>query len=166
MEEVDLIQKIRNTEVRFKLCPDLWNLQDFDWANVTFHETKFLDSNGKEMHAEMDDLPNNTGGIYFFYIRPGILPNTEYLVYIGRAQSTTAQNLKKRCRSYFQKYPQERPKINSMIREWGPYLYIKYIELKDNNTINDLEKKLINSFLPPFNDEIPNKIIKRAVNAF
>lgn len=53
-----------------------------------------------------------------------------------------------------------------MIREWGPYLYIKYIEMTDNDTIKALEKKLINALVPPFNDEIPNKTIKRAVDAF
>ncbi|WP_339295636.1 hypothetical protein MKY82_05150 [Paenibacillus sp. FSL W7-1279] len=166
MDEVDLVHKIRNTSVSFRLCPDLWHSEDFDWSQVVFHEKKFLNTDGSAMHDHMNELPITAGGIYFFYIRPGILPNTEYLVYIGRAQFTNSQNLKKRCRSYFQKYPKERPKINTMIREWGPYLYIKYIEMTDNDTIMSLEKKLINALVPPFNDEIPNKTIKRAVDAF
>ncbi|OMF34935.1 hypothetical protein [Paenibacillus peoriae] len=166
MDEVDLIDKMKNTEIKFKLCPELWNKEELDWSEFTFFEKKFLNDDVTAMHQSMDDIPSNTGGIYLFFIRPGIIPNFDYLVYIGRAQYTSGQNLKKRCRSYFQKYPKERPKINWMIREWGPYLHIKYIELTDNDTIKDLEKKLINSLIPPFNDEIPNKTIKRAVDAF
>jgi len=166
MDEIDLIQRMKSTNISFKLCPDLWKLEGLDWSQVTFHEKKFLNNDGTEMHESMEDLPAEVGGIYLFYIRPNILPNSDYLVYIGRAQFTAGQNLKKRCRSYFQKYPNERPKINWMIREWGPHLHIRYIELTNNDTIKDLEKRLINSLVPPFNDEIPNKTIKRAVSAF
>ncbi|OMF28674.1 hypothetical protein BK133_18655 [Paenibacillus sp. FSL H8-0548] len=166
MEEIDLIRKIHSTKIEFKMCPDLWGLEGIDFSQTTFKETKFLNDLGTAMHENMNNLPSTSGGIYFFYIRPGILPNTDYLVYIGRAKYTDSQNLKKRCRSYFQKYPNERPKINTMIREWGPYLHLRYMELTDNHLISSFEEKLINSFIPPFNDEIPNKTIKRAVSAF
>lgn len=85
---------------------------------------------------------------------------------IGRSWLTEHQHLKKRVRSYFQKYAVERPKIKRMIKYWGPHLFIRYIELTDNDIINEIEEKLINSILPPFNDKIPDKKIKQAVSAF
>lgn len=169
MDEVDLIRKLGTTKVEFKLVPELWNdfsIDDFNLNDAVFCEIKFLNEDGDDMHEQMNQLPSDTGGIYFFYIRTGILKNSDHLVYIGRAKHTDAQNLKKRCRSYFQKYPNERPKINWMIREWGPYLYLRYISLTDNTLISKLEENLINALLPPFNEEIPNKTIKRAVSAF
>ncbi|MEX1029107.1 MAG: hypothetical protein WDZ91_03560 [Paenibacillaceae bacterium] len=169
MEEIDLGEKINNTTVSFSLSPELWGAFDtnqFDLSAITFNEIKFLNDSNDDLHPDMGNIPNDKGGIYFFYIRSIIVPNTYFLVYIGRAWYTEYQNLRKRVRSYFQKYPNERPKINRMIRYWGPYLYIRYIEMTDNDIINDLEERLINSNIPPFNDKIPDKRIKDAVSAF
>lgn len=169
MDEIDLGEKINNTNVTFRLCPDLWSTFDFeqlDLHTTDFSEVKFLNDSNEELHPEMNSLPTDKGGIYFFYIRSNVIPNSDFLVYIGRAQYTEHQNLKKRVRSYYQKYPEERPKINRMIKNWGPYLYVRYLEITDNDLINELEAKLINSNIPPFNDAIPDKKIKRAVSAF
>lgn len=169
MSEVDLAVNLLKTKLTFHLYHGLWSKFDFNHFNINdveFKETKFLNEPGEAMHEDMNALPSNKGGIYFFYIRSGVVVNSDYLVYIGRAWITESQNLKKRCRSYFQTYPGSRAKINRMIKEWGPYLYLRYIELDNNEIITELEKKLINSMLPPFNDEIPDKETKDAVKAF
>jgi hypothetical protein len=98
-------------------------------------------------------------------IIPGI---TEYPAYIGRAQLTTNQNLRKRCKEYFLKYSRngERPKITTLFNYWKNNLYLSFIVVDGNDKIREYESKLINSLLLPFNDEIPNKEYKQAIEAF
>jgi hypothetical protein len=170
MEDIDIVgPKILEYKLSFILNIDFWagynrdliKLEDQEW-----NEVRFLNETGTEMSQEMDTLPSDKGGIYFFYITSNIIPGNAYLVYIGRAFYTDSQNLKKRCRSYFQKYINERPKIRRMIRKWGVHLHLKYICLTDNELIEKLEEELINAIIPPLNDKIPNKIIRDAVKAF
>ncbi|MED4019150.1 hypothetical protein [Sutcliffiella cohnii] len=170
MEDIDIIgPKIQEYKLQFILNVDFWanynreliKLEDLEWKEV-----KFLDDLGTDMSSEMEGLPSDSGGIYFFYVKSNIIPGNGYLVYIGRAFYTDSQNLKKRCRSYYQKYFNERPKIRRMIRKWGIHLHLRYICLKDNELIEKLEEELINAIIPPLNDKIPNKIIRDAVKAF
>jgi excinuclease UvrABC nuclease subunit len=89
-------------------------------------------------------------------------------LYIGRAQLTDGQNLRKRVKEYFQKYSRsnERPKISKMFRYWAKELFLAYYPLPDNNTVVNVEKDIINSLILPMNDLIPDKQIKEAVKAF
>jgi excinuclease UvrABC nuclease subunit len=170
MLDIDVIgPRIVATRLEFTLNVDFWSSFDRDILDLNsqqWNEVKFLDESGQNMSNAMNTLPSNQGGLYFFYIKSNIIPGDGHLVYIGRALYTDGQNLKKRCRCYFQKYQNERAKIRRMIRTWGTYLYIKYIPLTDNELIDKLEKELINKILPPFNDEIPDKTIRDAVKAF
>lgn len=164
--EIDVCASVCSSRIHFILSPELWGC--FDSAlctliNCTWEEVKFLDSN-EDMHPSMDNLPTNKGGIYAFVAKPNIIPNTHmYIMYIGRALNTPSQNLRKRCGEY---YTEKRPKIKRMIESWGQYLYIRYLPLDDNSTIEALEKELINKILPPFNDSIPDVDIRDAVKAF
>lgn len=74
----------------------------FDINSLVWNEVKFLQDDGKTLHADMDSIPNNSGGIYIFHIKSDVLPNViRYTMYIGRAQNTdTTYSLKSRCRSY------------------------------------------------------------------
>ena len=85
-------------------------------------------------------------------------------MYVGRAHISTTQNLRKRCSQY--PVEKKRPKIKRMIEQWGKYLYIRYLPLDNNATIDIVESELINKILPPFNDEIPDQKISAAVKAF
>lgn len=168
----DLGEKIAHHKLEFKVCPDLWKDGDFISDHISFddvQEIKYLNDTGSILNADNEALPTN-GGLYFFYIKPTTFPEmTSHLVYIGRAQKTVNQNLRKRCKSYFQKYckEDERPKIARMIKQYGKYLYLRYIDLgDDNDLIVELEAKLINNLLPPFNDEIPSKVVRDAIKAF
>jgi hypothetical protein len=168
----DLGRTIHDHEVKFRLYPELWEnfeFDEFDLTTVTWHECKFLNSDGNGLSIEMSNLPNDKGGIYFFVARSAVLPEIcNYLMYIGRSKCTKAQSLKRRCRNYFTEYNSEecRPRIYRLIKLWGEYLYLRYIELEDNRIIDELEAALINSLLPPFNFVVPNKKIRAAIRAF
>lgn len=140
---------------------------DLKFANWT--TIKYLNRNGTDFNEDIKKLPSNKGGLYMFSIYcPIIEGRTEFPVYVGRALLTEGQNLRKRCREYFQKYfkENERPKITRMFKYWGEELYLSFIVIDENDLLIDYEKKLINSLLLPFNDEIPEKEIKQAKKAF
>lgn len=167
MNEIDVCSSISDSKIHFILHPHLWdkcNQEIIDSIDTCWNEVKFLDDGNNNPHESMDSLPNDKGGIYVFIVKPNIIPDSHlYIFYIGRSLKTHSQNLRKRCSEY---YKDSRPKISRMIRNWGKYLYIKYLPLDDNKTIEDLEKILINAILPPCNDEIPDKEIRAAVKAF
>lgn len=156
----------------FRLVPNLWeniSLEESENISKELRPLKYLtkDERGEEsINPEINNLvPNDAGGIYFFCIIPPVFEShVSYLMYIGRAQYSTSHNLRKRVKCYWR---DERPKLERLFRLWGDYLYLKWIPIKDENSkIRTLEAKLINSFLPPFNTEIPNIKIRQAVNAF
>tara|TARA_R110002111_G_scaffold69931_3_gene113129 strand:- start:798 stop:1322 length:525 start_codon:yes stop_codon:yes gene_type:complete len=168
----ELGEEILKKTLPFKLHQDLWSKYDFtpldlDYQNWT--TIKYLNQDCSELSNEITNVPNNSGGLYLFTIKCDIINRlTEYPVYIGRAQFTENQNLRKRCREYFTKYlrTDERPLITKMLKYWGGELYLSFIELDENIQIVDLEKKIINSLLLPFNSEIPDIEIRQAVSAF
>lgn len=158
--------------VDFKLQQSLWlkyDLSEVDLQLVNWTTIKYLNQDGDDFHDDIDRIPNDTGGLYMFSINCPVIPGrTEFPVYIGRAQLTENQNLRKRCREYFTKFAREdeRPKITRMFKYWAKELYLSFMPLAQNQVIIDFEKKLINSLLLPFNDEIPEKEISQAVKAF
>jgi excinuclease UvrABC nuclease subunit len=169
MQEIDIVDIVAKSHVRFMLSTILWNSFDSDVLSVvshtkSWHEVKLLARDGKR-NSQLSTIPNNQGGIYLFLAKPNILPESHlFLMYIGRAHISNNQNLRKRC----SQYPAEktRPKIKRMIEQWGQYLYIRYLPLDDNTIIDTVEKELINKILPPFNDEIPDKKTSAAIKAF
>jgi excinuclease UvrABC nuclease subunit len=163
---------IRSHSTEFKLYPPLWDSFDIPFEimnSLSWKEHKFLNEAGDDFSDEIKNLPNDKGGIYIFIIKSRVLPTvSEYLAYIGRAQLTENHSLRIRCRKYLNEYlkDKERPKITRMIEFFKNHLFLRYAEINDNNLIIDLEAKLINSILPPFNDKIPDKRIRDAVTAF
>jgi len=116
----------------------------------------------------MSTIANNKGGIYFFYIRPGkISDDHQFLMYIGRARFTQHQSIKKRLRSYKNEIESiDRGKVHKLLKNWKDYVFIRYVELEDNDVIDSLEKNLIISLLPPCNSAIPDQEIQQCVSAF
>ena len=168
--EIDVVSNsIITAKINFSLNAHFWDVFDPKVYQVLhslkqWSEVKLLNDYG-EKNFQMGTLPNDKGGIYIFVAKPDIVPNTHlYLLYIGRARSTRDQNLRKRCSEYI--YENKRPKIGRMIQQWGKYLYIRYLPLDDNELIDKIEAELINRILPPFNDAIPDKEIRAAVQAF
>lgn len=172
MLDFALATQIKMHEVPFNLVPELWDkfsCDGIDLSTIKWKETKFLTEDGKSLNTGMKSLPNDKGGIYLFYVKCDILPEvSNYLMYIGRARITENHSLRVRCRKYFYEYSHnnERPKIQRLVEQWGKNLYLKYIELEDNDLITRLEKCLISSILPPSNDDFVDKKVNAAKKAF
>ena len=153
----------------FCMHPGFWEDIDAEVAKAVsspddWSEAKLLNRKG-DKHSQLRKIPNDMGGIYLLYVKPDIVPEVHrYLMYIGRAQKTAGQNLRKRCLEY----PTEtdRPKIVSLIEQWGQHICVRFLPLDDNNLIDKIEKELINIILPPCNDRIPDKKKQAAVKAF
>lgn len=167
-----LSEEIQLREIKYKLHDGLWSKYELGLIDLNFSEwtsVKYLNDDATDFSNEVDLLPSDKGGLYLFFVKcPIITGITEYPFYIGRAQLTNGQNLRKRCREYFNKFAKEneRPKITRMIRYWGKQLFLAFKIIEDNQDIIDYEKKLINSLLLPMNDEIPDQEIKQAIKAF
>ena len=133
-----------------------------DVANWS-QEIKFL-KDGK-ISDEIRNMPNDKGGIYMFYLKGINLPFAEYyILYIGRALYTSGENIRKRAMHYLN---DERSLIQEMFENWRNDLYYRYFPDVDNNAIERNEIALIRSIVPPYNEEIPNKIEEQPkINAF
>ena len=168
----DLGEELNNRKIYYYLHTPLWGRFNYPHLNLEFQtwtKIKYLNDLGIELSNEINHVPDNSGGLYIFYVKCQIIPGlTEYPLYIGRAQITDGQNLRKRVKEYWQHYrlSNERPKITKMIKYWGDELYLAYLPLTDNNQIVSLEKDIINSTLFAMNDQIPDKEIKQAISAF
>lgn len=168
----DLGEKLQNEHVSYYLHKPLWDRFTLNHFNLQFHNwntIKYLNDTGDGFSDDIESIPSDSGGLYMFYVRCNLISGiTEFPFYIGRAQFTEHQNLRKRAKEYFQKYfmNNERPKITKMFRYWGKDLYLAYFRLDNNADVIELEKQLINYLLLPMNDEIPDTEIKQAVKAF
>ena len=168
----NLATEMKLREVTYSLTQKLWirhDLSDFDFSFTNWQSFKYLNDAGDALSNEVQSLPNNAGGLYMFHINCPVIPGmTSFPAYIGRAQLTEGQNLRKRCKEYFQKFARsdERPKITRMFEYWRNELYLSFIVLDENEKIIGFEKRLINALLLPFNDEIPDIEIRQAVKAF
>lgn len=167
-----LAEELELRKVEYKLHRDLWSQFSFPNLDLSFenwNKIKYLNTNADALDIEVDNIPNDTGGLYMFYIKCKIITGiTEYPLYVGRAQYTEHQNLRKRVKEYFQKYAKnnERPKITRMFKYWASELYLAYFPVEENDDINELEKQFINSLLLPMNTKIPDSEISQAINAF
>jgi len=128
-------------------------------------EIKYLNNSNENISEEINNLPTNTGGIYFFFVKGKNLPFIEnYIVYIGRCRFSANQNIRKRAKEYF---VDRRPMIKKMFRHWKNYLYYRFYSDTDNANIDSTEIQLIRAILPPLNEVIPDKIdIQNTIPAF
>lgn len=164
-------EHLKLREIPYKISPMLWDKWDIDidldfnnWTTI-----KFLNDQGKDFNNDINLIPNDKGGLYLFFVKCKTISGiTEFPFYIGRAQLTKGQNLRKRVREYFTKHSkdEERPKITKMFNYWSKELHLAFIEIEENDDIIDLEKKIINSLLLPMNDQIPDKETRDGVKAF
>lgn len=164
--------ELNNKKIEYKLHQPMWSKYSFDDVDFNIENwttIKYLNNEGDSLNSDINDIPNNLGGIYMFSIRCPIIYNiTDFPVYIGRALLTEHQNLRKRCKEYYTKWSNstERPKISKMMELWGGDLHLSYLTFSNNESIKEYEKQLINSLLLPFNEKIPDKTIRDAIKAF
>jgi len=171
-EAFDLGEQLKLKEVYYKLHQPVWHKHDFSGIDLSLSKwttIKYLNDDGNDFHQEINQLPNDRGGIYMFSIKCPIIPGmTDFPAYIGRAKMTEYQNLRKRCREYFTKWYRndERPLITKLIKYWGSDLYLSFIELGENDEIQEYEDKLVRSLLLPFNADRHDVKINQAIQAF
>lgn len=148
-------QAIKAHVRRFLLYPPFWKdsskhiLQNINWRRVKFTA------------ANVHRVPT-CNGIYCFVMmppKPNNFWNTRYLFYIGRAASVS---LRSRYKSYLDEKSgigiggqKARIKIEEMLNDFDGYMYFYYAELTDFNEIAEVEKKLLNTYMPYVNTSIP-----------
>lgn len=84
---------------------------------------------------------------------------TKYLFYLGKTNRT----LQKRYSEYLSDQKgkgKPRPKVFEMLKFYKDCLYFYYAELRTEQEVNDVETKLLNTFIPHINTDIPNARIK------
>jgi hypothetical protein len=134
-------------------------------VNNWSEEIKYLNNSHNEVSTGINNLPDNKGGIYIFYIKGICLPFIEnYILYVGRCQHTKNQNLRKRAKEYFS---DKRPLIRGLFDKWKEHIYYRFYPDENNNRICLNETKLIRTILPPYNDSIPDNIdVQPTIPAF
>lgn len=118
-----------------------------------------------KLSDEIKSIPKDKGGIYMFYLKGPNLPFAEYyILYIGRALLTPNENIYKRAIHYLN---DDRYMIQEMFENWKDDLYYRYYPDTENDIIEKNEIALIRSIVPPYNEDIPNRIEEQPiVNAF
>lgn len=139
----------------FLLFPEHW----VDPANqipikLVWKEIQFDKGNLKK-------VPNKTKGIYCFVMKPEFnqLFETKYLFYIGM----TGRNFRVRFKEYLDDQDgkgKPRHKVFNMLKLWRNYLYFTYAEIPAISDIKDTEVRLLNTFVPKVNTDIPKARIK------
>lgn len=127
-----------------------------NWSDVTkqipyplkWRSYKFLKTNRNK-------IPNRKG-IYCFVLKP-IVDNffeTNYLFYVGKTKRT----LNIRYSEYLDDQNgkgKPRPKVFEMLKLYEGNLHFYFIEISNNNHIDEIEEKLLNIFVPQINVSIP-----------
>ncbi|MFA6057840.1 MAG: hypothetical protein WC756_06565 [Taibaiella sp.] len=140
---------------KFLLFPDHWNdpansiLVNLNWTEVPFNGTQAI------------NVPNNQKGIYCFVMKPvfGQLFESRYLFYVGK----TTRNFRARFKEYLNDAAgkgKPRPKVYTMLKLWNGYLHFYFAPIPNNVDITDCEVKLLNTFVPKVNTDIPKAKIK------
>ena len=139
----------------FLLYPEHWNdptnniIQNLNWQELPFEA------------GQVNNVPNNEKGIYCFVLRPRFnqMFETKYLYYVGK----TKRNFRVRYKEYLSDLAgkgKPRPKIFTMLKLWDTYLHFYYASLTNDTHIDSCEVKLLNTFVPKVNTDIPKAKIK------
>lgn len=156
-EIIDMCVRHRILKWEFELDVDKWNslnpyikeIVSKEWSMV-----KYMNDDGTELSCEVDEVPDDKGGIYSFIVKPEVIPDFHvYIMYIGRARRGTNFSLRKRCKEYI-KDPRE--EIQRMRKFLGSQLYFRYLPLEDDKLIEEVERELIRVILPPCNKQYPD----------
>lgn len=149
--DIDFIKKAQlKLHIRkFLLHPEYWNDVNnqipyrLRWKGYKFEKK----SNAK--------IPNHKG-VYCFVVSPQI-PNffgTKYLFYVGQ----TTRTLRERFYEYLNDQKgkgKPRAKVYEMLKLYQDSLYFFCSNINDNGQIDEVERKLLDTFVPHINTSIP-----------
>ena len=134
---------------KFLLYPIYWDeITNRYTYNLKWNVVKFKKSN-------ISRLPNNKG-LYCFVVKPHYpcFLETRYLFYIGQ----TTRTLKQRFIEYIADQEgngKPRPKVFEMLKLYKDHLFFYYSEMSVDDEIDEVERKLLNTFVPHINTDIP-----------
>lgn len=94
-------------------------------------------------------------GIYAFVLEvdSNLLMNNAYVLYVGKAGDIKSKNtLFKRYGDYLRNLRMnDRIRISEMLNRWNGHLSYYYSEVPEDISTGDIEKILLDIFIPPFN---------------
>lgn len=139
----------------FLLFPEHWE----DTANHI--EVKLVWNELKFEAAQLNNVPNDKRGIYCFVVKPVFAHffETRYLLYVGK----TNRSFRIRYKDYLNDAAgigKPRTKVYKMLKLWKDYLHFYYAHVPNGNHISSCEVKLLNTFVPKVNTDIPKAKIK------
>ena len=157
MEVHDLINQqdeFNSFKCNFNLWPERWtsikDIGSLNWQTYPF-DIEYI--------AEIPALT----GIYSLVINPGVTNHPQrYLCYIGKSDRT----LRDRYLEYLRESNniKGRPKLLRLLNKWKSYIEFCYVPVQNGNA-KELEEKLLDAFIPPFNS-IFSAEINKVVKAF
>ncbi|HVX01182.1 MAG TPA: GIY-YIG nuclease family protein [Candidatus Babeliaceae bacterium] len=102
-----------------------------------------------------DSLTLKDKGIYLFVLEHVLVQtiSLNYLLYIGKAYKTNS--FKQRFYAYRSAIGSTQSKKNILMLTnlWPNSTFVYFVKITDNQSIEDVEKILINKLRPPFNEE-------------
>jgi len=134
----------------FLLYPEFWEDSTVQLPSyITWQSVQFNQLN----HA----LVSLHRGVYCFVVQPVVKGffETRYLFYLGKTNRT----LRKRYSEYLdnqQGKGKPRSKVYEMLKLYKDYLHFYYAELNTEKEVDEVEEKLLNTFVPHINTQIPN----------
>ena len=140
---------------KFLLFPEFWNDSSNRLpSNLRWAKLRFLKSNASK-------IPLRTG-IYCFVVVPNYpnLVETRYLFYCGM----TTRTLRTRFNDYINeqagKPKKTRKKIYQMLNLYKDNIFFYYASIPSKRTLTSCEAKILNTFVPQVNTDIPRARIK------
>lgn len=168
MQDIDWIElrdkraEIKSYIRRFLLYPLFWedtskniNL-DLEWNHVAFKQDNINTISTRQ-------------GVYCFVVEPSYSKSSffqpKYIFYIGKASSCS---LRTRYKMYLNEMngigigdQKPRIKVREMLNDYFDHIYFYFAEIENRSLIKDCEEKLINTFVPYVNTQIPEASINQ-----
>ncbi len=172
IKKIDVVQNLQSMTWPFCLSTELWRKCTNDSFVVDLNhmkKIKYFADNSNKLSKEVDNLPNDSGGVYIYSIENGILPFLgSYIMYVGRARKTNSENLRARAKSHFNQYKrhEENERLERLFDNWEQYVYFSYLPLDQNGMIDLVEDQLIMALTPPCNKEYPAPKVRKKLSAF
>lgn len=149
MSKIDVIDSARGHSYKFLLWPQQWRIFP-NTIPLTWGKFKFK-------RSEKDNIPDYEG-VYGLILKPQTASGLDlaYLMYIG----ITERTLRERFMEYIREMEQDkgRPLINEFLLRYEPYIHFVCSPKPPSHDLKDVEDKLLETFIPPLNDQFPASI--------
>jgi len=156
---------IAKFNVPFTLSTDQFARNDFVLGDLQWQSIPYGD-------AGLANVPDDRRGLYAFAIckESAVLPPHCYVLYIGIAGRKSDRSLRERYRDYLnEKKVLKRERIARMIGTWHPVLRFYFATVDEaitSDQLEELEKQLNSTLIPPFSEGDLEAGIKQKRRAF